>query len=154
MLHYISAQTKEDYSAAAILFREYAAWLNIDLSFQHFEEELRQLNEMYALPNGGIILCKEKEEYIACVGIRRLDETTAEMKRMYVKPVHQGKGIASELLKLSIGLAKHCRYTSIRLDTLNTMAPAMNLYKKFGFIETPAYYFNPNETVVYFQKSL
>lgn len=154
MPHYIIATTQEDYSAAADLFKEYATWLNIDLSFQHFEEELSGLREMYSFPKGGIILCKDGEEYIACVGIRRLDEQTAEMKRMYVKPDQQGKGIASELVKRSLEMAKECNYTSLVLDTLSTMTPAMNLYKKSGFEEIPAYYHNPNTTVIYFKKNL
>lgn len=154
MFYYTNAQTTEDYFAAASLFKEYAEWLNIDLSFQHFDEELQELQKMYASPNGGIILCKNEEEYIACVGIRKLDGTTGEMKRMYVQPDYQGKGIAAELVKRSLELAKNCGYTSVRLDTLNTMTPAINLYKKFGFEETPAYYHNPNKTVLYFQKHI
>src|SRR4051812_35875598 len=98
MINYLVAESDEEYEKAGELFKEYAIWLNIDLSFQHFEEELLKLREMYALPVGGIILCKEGNEYVGCVGIRKLDETTAEMKRMYVKPAHQKKGIASELL--------------------------------------------------------
>lgn len=151
---YLPANNSESYNAAATLFREYAIWLGIDLSFQHFEEELQQLNSMYAPPAGGIILCKYEEKYVGCVGIRKLDEATAEMKRMYVQPAFQGKGIAGELLLRSLKLAKYCGYESVRLDTLSTMTPAMNLYRKFGFEETEAYYFNPNETVVYFQKFL
>ncbi|MCP9752937.1 GNAT family N-acetyltransferase [Ferruginibacter sp. HRS2-29] len=154
MPQYIIAATKEDYSAAATLFKEYASWLNIDLSFQHFEEELSGIKQMYRLPEGGIILCKEGEEYIACVGIRKHDSETAEMKRMYVKPSHQGKGVASELVRRSLQLAKDCNYTSLVLDTLSTMIPAMNLYKKSGFREIPAYYHNPNKTVIYFKRTL
>jgi hypothetical protein len=34
------------------------------------------------------------------------------------------------------------------------MQPAMNLYKENGFKEIPAYYYNPEPTAVYFEKSL
>lgn len=154
MISYILAETNSDYAAAASLFKEYVAWLNIDLTFQHFDEELLELEEMYALPRGGIILCKDENKFVACVGIRRLDQKTAEMKRMYVQPAFQRKGIADELVKRSLQLAKRCNYKLVKLDTLNTMMPAMNLYKKYGFTETKAYYHNPNDTVVYFEKIL
>ena len=154
MFSYILAETNSDYAAAANLFKEYAVWLNIDLSFQHFDEELLELEEMYALPRGGIILCKHENEFVACVGIRRFNEKTAEMKRMYVKPAFQRKGISDELVKRSIQLAKRCNYKVMKLDTLNNMTPAINLYKKHGFVESIAYYHNPNETVVYFEKTL
>lgn len=154
MIDYILATTKEEYNAAAVLFREYAAWLNIDLCFQNFEAELLQLDSMYASPVGGIILCREENEYIGCVGIRKIDDETAEMKRMWVKTGHHGKGIGSELLNRALQLAKDCGYKKIRLDTLNTMAPAISLYRKNGFAEIAPYYHNPDERALYFEKLL
>jgi putative acetyltransferase len=152
MPEFLFATTKEEYKAAAELFREYAVWLNIDLSFQNFEKEMQGLEAMYSLPHGGIILCKEAGAFIGCVGIRKIDSENAEMKRMWIQPGHQGKGIGNALLKKATELAKTCGYKKIKLDTLNTMTPAMNLYKRNGFVEIPAYYHNPNETAVYFEK--
>ncbi len=150
----VYAHTKEEYEAAAELFREYAAWLNIDLCFQHFDEELEQLHTMYALPHGGIILCKENDRFIGCVGIRRINDTTAEMKRMWIKTDQHGKGLGSALLNKALELAKTCGYKKIQLDTLNHMTPAINLYRKNGFVEIPAYYHNPDARALYFEKLL
>lgn len=148
------AHNNEMYNAAAKLFSEYAEWLGIDLSFQHFENELNGLEAMYSAPNGGIILCKENDQFIACVAVRRIDDTTAELKRMYVQPAYQGKGIASRLLENALQLAKDLGYSSVRLDTLDNMTPAIQLYKKYGFYEIPAYYHNPIGNAVYFEKLL
>ncbi|MBC7936921.1 MAG: GNAT family N-acetyltransferase [Rhizobacter sp.] len=154
MPEFIHAQSKEDYSAAAELFREYAAWLNIDLRFQNFEAELQSLDKMYTLPNGGIILCKKESLFIGCVGIRKIDDESAEMKRMWVKKNQHGKGLGSELLHKAIALAKNCGYKKIKLDTLNTMTPAISLYRKNGFVEIPAYYHNPDDRAMYFERLL
>ena len=154
MPEYFLANSTEKYNAAAKLFSEYAAWLAIDLGFQHFEEELVTLKKMYAPPSGGIILCKEESNYIACVGIRKIDTDTAELKRMFVQPAHHHKGIGNILMTRSIELARQCDYKMIRLDTLDHMNPAISLYKKYGFIETAPYYFNPNSTAVYFELKL
>jgi GNAT superfamily N-acetyltransferase len=151
MHDYIIAGTDEDYRNAAKLFKEYAAWLNIDLAFQHFEEELQELKTMYAAPDGGIVLCKNSNDYIACVAVRKISNDTAELKRMFVKQAYQGHGIGKILLEKAIELARSANYTCIRLDTLNHMLPAINLYKKYGFYEIPAYYNNPNTTAVYFE---
>lgn len=151
MADYIIANSAEEYINAAKLFKEYAAWLNIDLSFQNFEDELNELKTMYAAPGGGIIVCKINNEYVACVGLRKIDSDTAELKRMYVQPAFQRAGIAKALLEKAIELAKAANYKCIRLDTLNYMLPAINLYKKYGFVEIPAYYHNPNATAVYFE---
>lgn len=154
MREFIQASSHEHYQAAAILFKEYAASLHINLSFQHFDEELQQLQNMYSLPHGGIILCRDKNIFIGCVGIRKNTEEIAELKRMYVLPTYQGKSIGNEMLNQALLFAKKCRYKSVRLDTLNTMLPAMNLYRKNGFKEINAYYHNPIDTVVYFEKKL
>lgn len=151
MFDYIIVQSDGEYAIAARLFEEYAAWLKIDLSFQKFDEELTVLKAMYAAPDGGIILCKTGNEFIGCVAIRKINNSTAELKRMFVHTAFQGKGIGKILLEKAIELADNAGYLSIRLDTLNYMLPAINLYKKYGFYEIPAYYHNPNETAVYFE---
>ncbi|MEI7965582.1 MAG: GNAT family N-acetyltransferase [Chitinophagaceae bacterium] len=151
MPEYIIVHTPEEYSAAAKLFTEYAAWLNIDLSFQHFESELKELSQMYAAPTGGIILCKEDENYIACVAIRKIDTETAELKRMYVQSDKQGKGIGKTILTQAIEMARGCGYQRIRLDTLDHMTAAINLYKHAGFKLIQAYYHNPIASALYFE---
>ena len=151
MVNYLRADTDEEYKNASILFKEYAAWLNIDLSFQHFDDELIAIKAMYGLPDGGIILCKYRDEFIGCVGIRKIDNHTAELKRMFIKQAWQKQGIGKILLKKVVELARILNYTVIRLDTLNYMMPAIKLYKEYGFYEIPAYYNNPNATVVYFE---
>ena len=154
MPEYIIVKSKDEYKAAAILFAEYANWLGIDLSFQHFEEELKSLEQMYAAIYGGIILCKEDNEFIGCVAIRKFADNIAELKRMYVQPACQQRGIGKALMERSIKLAADCGYKKIVLDTLNDMTAAIQLYKQYGFEEIPAYYHNPNATVVYFEKEL
>jgi putative acetyltransferase len=150
----IKANTKTDYEAAIALFKEYAAWLNIDLGFQSFDAELTQLNEMYAAPMGIILLNTTKEEYTACVAVRNKGEDIAELKRMYVQPAQRGRGVAKKLLQEAIEFAVIAGYKKIRLDTLATMHPAINLYKQFGFYEIPAYYHNPESNAVFFEKEL
>lgn len=154
MIDYISANTDEDYINAALLFKEYAAWLNIDLRFQQFDDELLKLKTMYGSPVGGIILCKIENEFIACVGIRKIDNNTAELKRMFVKPTYQKQGIGKILLRIAIQLAETRNYKTIRLDTLNHMTTAISLYKNHGFYEIPPYYHNPNKTALYFEMKL
>ncbi len=151
MIDYLTANTDEEYDHAAILFKEYAAGLSIDLGFQHFDEELKELKTMYGFPGGGIILCKTGNEFIGCVGIRKIDFNTAELKRMFIKPAYQKQGIGNVLLEKAITLAKTLNYTTIRLDTLSYMIPAIKLYRQYGFYEIPAYYHNPNATAVYFE---
>ena len=154
MPEYIHVRTIEEYAEASSLFRQYAAWLNIDLGFQKFTEELNDLQGMYASPYGGIILSRNENNFSGCIAIRKIDTDTAELKRMYVQAEFQHKGIGKGLLNEAISLAKKYGYKKIRLDTLSNMTPAIELYKKNGFYEIPAYYYNPEKTAVYFEKLL
>ncbi|CAN5790478.1 GNAT family N-acetyltransferase [soil metagenome] len=154
MFEYIRVSTQEEYEAAASLIKEYADWLNIDLAFQKFSEELLQLKKMYGPPFGGIILVKSESNYIGSIAIRKIDAATAELKRMYVKSDYQQHGIGSKLLEEALEMAKNYGYRKIQLDTLSNMLPAISLYRKNGFYEIPAYYFNPEKTAVYFEKIL
>lgn len=146
--------SKEEYAVAAGLFREYAREIGIDLGFQDFEKELVDLSSMYAKPLGGIILCRVEDVFIACVAIRKQAGGIAELKRMYVRPGFQNLGIGRQLMEKAIELAKELGYQKIRLDTLDTMHPAIHLYKTYGFTEIPAYYHNPISNAVYFERAL
>lgn len=154
MIDYLLAKTKEDYETAKLLFREYAALINIDLTFQKFDDELSDISKMYAPPSGGIILCKADEKFVGCIAIRKIEDSICELKRMYVNPNFQRKGIGKVLLEKALDLAINYNYKLIRLDTLNYMAPAIYLYKQYGFYEIEPYYFNPNTTTVFFEKKL
>ena len=154
MFKIITVQTETEYAAASALFKEYAVWLNIDLSFQNFEEELLKLKEMYSKPNGAIFLLQQADEFIGCVAIRKKEEGIAELKRMYIKPTTRKIGGGTMLLEKALAAAKLLGYDLIRLDTLANMTPAINLYKKHGFYEIAPYYFNPEENAVFFEKKL
>jgi len=154
MIDFYLAKTDEDYGDARLLFKEYADAININLDFQHFDEELDGLRKMYAAPNGGIILAEEESEIIACIGIRKISESVGELKRMYTRPGHQNKGIGKILLEKALQLAKDCNYSVVKLDTLNYMLPAIHLYQQAGFYQIAPYYHNPIPTAVYFEKVL
>ena len=154
MPEYLHAITPEHFKAARQLFTEYATWLNVDLCFQNFDSELGNLENIYVPPHGDLILCKHKDEYIGCVGIRLFSEDVAEMKRLFVKENARKLGIGSSLVKEAERSAKNKGYNEIKLDTLDKMITAVNLYKKNGYQETGSYYHNPLEGVVYFSKTL
>jgi putative acetyltransferase len=154
MVEIVIANNEKEYEAAAILFKEYAAWLNIDLGFQKFDEELLQLQEMYYFPAGAILLSKKENIFTGCVAVRKKENSIAELKRMFIKTQYRKEGIGALLLQRALEIATQLHYKKIRLDTLDTMTPAINLYKKHGFYEIEPYYFNPEKNAVFFEKVL
>ena len=151
---YKTAHTENEFEQARVLFKEYADTLGVDLSFQDFERELGIIHVQYNKPDGGLLLVFANDNPIGCAGVRRLDERTAELKRMYVKYGYRGRRIGVELLKLSLNMAKALGYKKIRLDTLGNMDKAQELYKSFGFYVIPPYRFNPIRGTIYMEKNL
>ena len=135
----------DNLDAVRDLFREYAKGLGVDLCFQDFEQELSTLPGKYARPKGRLYLAYDQGEAIACIALRPIDERIGEVKRLYVKPTHRRQGLSKILVERIIDDARSLGYKRLVLDTLNTMTPAMNLYKSLGFVEIEAYYPNPLE---------
>lgn len=153
-MEYIIPQTENQFNDAIGLFQEYANSLNISLAFQKFEEELNIIHSMYGSPTGCLLLVYEQQLPIACAAYRKIEEGICELKRMYIKPSHRGKGIGQKLLDLLCTRAKLNGYLYMRLDTLDSMLPAIKLYTNNDFYAVEAYYHNPNDGVVYMEKRL
>ncbi len=154
MLQYLTPTNQEQLNDAINLFNEYANSLNISLAFQNFTEELTIIESMYGSPIGCLLLVYDNDEAIACAAYRKIEDGICELKRMYIKPSYRGMKIGKTLLEMLCARAFKNGYTKMRLDTLDTMMPAIGLYKKKGFYTIPAYYHNPNEGVVYMEKCL
>jgi len=129
----------DDVALIRALFREYAGSLGVDLSFQRFDEEL------VALPAGydAVLVAHVDGEAAGCVGVRPLDSTTCEMKRLYVRPAARGAGLGRALALRAIDHARALGYERMLLDTLPTMAAARSLYRELGFVEVAPYRHNP-----------
>jgi ribosomal protein S18 acetylase RimI-like enzyme len=136
------------------LFEEYGRSLGFDLSFQGFDEELATLPGKYAPPNGTVIIARADGTPVGCVALRRIDQETCEMKRLYVRPAARGLHIGGELARRIIQAAEERGYRSMRLDTLQTMKSAVALYKGLGFQEIAPYIFNPIPGALFMEKRL
>jgi ribosomal protein S18 acetylase RimI-like enzyme len=126
------------------LFGEYAEWLQVNLCFQGFQQELAELPGKYAPPKGAILLAVDGERVVGCVALRPLEENICEMKRLYVRPVAQGQHVGERLVNAIISEGRRLGYDKMRLDTLpEKMGKAIGIYRRAGFLEIAPYYENP-----------
>jgi ribosomal protein S18 acetylase RimI-like enzyme len=150
----LPAKSPNEIAHARILFREYAASLNVDLCFQSFEEELANLPGKYAPPEGQLILAWAGETVAGCVALRKLEPAVCEMKRLYVRPAYRGSGLGRRLADAVIAESRGIGYRRMRLDTLESLASALNLYRSLGFHRIQPYTANPCADVVYLELDL
>jgi ribosomal protein S18 acetylase RimI-like enzyme len=153
-MHLIQAHTANDLETVRTLFREYQQWLGVNLCFQGFEEEWATLPGRYAPPPGRLLLAWEGEQAAGCVALRPLDAGACEMKRLFVRPAYRGQGLGRILALQMVSDATALGYTVMRLDTLDTLDPAMRLYRELGFQRRAPYYANPLSGVVYWERAL
>ncbi len=144
MIEIIQVETPEEIEETRRIFREYEAWLDLDLCFQGFEEELESLPGKYARPEGGLFLVIAKGNVAGCAALRKLDDRICEMKRLFVRPEFRGEKIGISLIEKIIAEAREIGYEKLRLDTYPPkMGKAVKLYESYGFVEIQPYYHNP-----------
>ncbi len=136
------------------LFLEYQSAIGTDLCFQDFTRELTDLPGEYAPPSGRLLLAVSEGDAAGCAAMRRIEEEVCELKRMYIRPKHRGKGIGRIMAEVMIGEARKLGYKRMRLDTLSTMKEAIGLYESLGFIDIPAYRYNPISGARYMELAL
>ena len=159
----VSPATAGDLPSVREMFIEYATWLGMDLSFQHFDEELTSLPGKYSPPDGLILLAKTTSDGAAgttsdrvagCVALRRFDARRCEMKRLWVREPFRKLGVGQLLVSSIINTARAAAYEAMVLDTLRSMIPARRLYESFGFRVIDPYYNNPLPGAVYLSLDL
>ncbi len=144
MVSIVQVNSSAEISTTAALFEEYAASLDLDLSFQGFAQELAALPGDYAPPQGILLLATEDDAALGCLGIRPFEwPFIAELKRLYVRPQARGRGVGTLLVHRALSFARVAGYRRVRLDTLPTMFAAQRLYEAAGFQQIEAYRFNP-----------
>lgn len=145
----------DDLESIRILFREYQDFIGISLCFQSFEEELDSLPGKYSIRNNGnLYLAESDDQPVGCVAFYRIDETTCELKRLFVRPAFQKLGMGRSLMERAIKDAADCGYQTMILDTLRRLESAGRLYQQLGFEEIEPYNVNPHPDVAYYSRPL
>ena len=147
VLELATPSTPEDLQATREIFQEYARGLDVDLCFQHFDEELATLPGEYAPPRGALLLARVDGVVAGCVALRPLEASdypdAAEMKRLYVRSAYRRSGLGRQLAEAALDAARRAGYASVLLDTLDDMEAARALYEDLGFEPIEPYYHNP-----------
>ena len=91
-------------------------------------------------PSGTFLVLLDGDTTVAGGGIRRFDETTCEIKRMWTHPDYRRQGHASSVLKNLVEIARtELGYSRLLLETGPAQPEALRMYRELGFREIGNY---------------
>jgi GNAT superfamily N-acetyltransferase len=128
------------------LFREYGEWvarrLDQDLGITFTDADLDRHHDAFRgelprllAPRGRLVVARLGDDPVGVGTLKPVDATTAEIKRMYVRPAAQGRGVGRAILSRLLDDARAEGYATARLETLRFMTAAEAMYRAVGFVD-------------------
>jgi len=122
----------------------------------HYIEELNRLfdagfdpngspadHDDFLPPHGVFLVARLDGQAIGCGGLKSLDVTTGEIKRLWIAPEARGLGLGRRLVRLLEDHARGMGLNRVLLDTNRALTAARALYLGEGYAEVPPYNDNP-----------
>ncbi len=152
------AESAADVAVVQQLWREYWDSVGLPMNFQGFDAELAGLPGIYGAEGGAdggaLLLAFQKEEAAGTIALRRLNGTSGEVKRLYLRSKFRGHGLGRRLLNEVIQRARAFQYDCLYADTLPSMMEALSLYERVGFERVEAYSNTPTPNAIYLRLKL
>ena len=94
-------------------------------------------------PLGAFVVARLFGEPVGCGGVKRVDDKTGEIKRVWTSPSARGLGVARSMIGALEALARTMRLEALRLDTNRALTEAHALYRAQGYREIARFNDNP-----------
>lgn len=117
------------------LVKELDAYLAITDGDDHaFYDQYNKLDKIKH-----VLVAYQNNEAIGCGAIKRFDEISMEIKRMYVKPSKRGGKVAQQIIEKLEHWAREMGYKRCILETGERQEEAVRFYHKSGYKRTENY---------------
>lgn len=112
-----------------------------------------RFNSIQQLPT--VVIAYYQGQLVGCGCFKQFDETSVEVKRMYVTKELRGKGIGAAILHELEKWAAELKVDTMVLETGNNQPEAIHLYGKMGYAVIPNYgQYSGMETSICMKKEL
>jgi putative acetyltransferase len=101
--------------------------------------DIEALPGPYVPPDGALLVAWVGGAAAGSVGLARLDATTTELRRLWVRPAFRRAGVARALTVASLERAAALGYERLVLDVVPSRTGAIDLYRSLGFAEIEPY---------------
>ena len=149
--HEIAFAKELVYRVAHRLFRDTRP-LEESIAYYESKGELHDMDDLMQtyFDNKGVFLVMTDESQVIGTGaIRRLDDVTCELKRVWLLFEYHGMGLGYCMIQELLAFARETGYQRIRLETdREGQSRAYDLYKRLGFYEIPRYSDNEDDVAM------
>jgi GNAT superfamily N-acetyltransferase len=130
----------DDHDAVARELRAYLTWLGEELDGEGLDKDIAHWQSAYDGARGRLLVVEDPEGVVVgTAAVRLLEPGVGEVKRMWIRPAHQGKGLGRPLMDACLTEARALGCRRLRLDSERRLAAAVHLYRAYGFKEIPDY---------------
>jgi ribosomal protein S18 acetylase RimI-like enzyme len=137
----------DDGAVARELFA-YLAFLGETLDGEGIDRDIAQWQSAYDGANGVLlVVIAPGGDVVGTAAVRRLEPGIGEIKRMWIRPAHQGKGLGRPLIDACLAEARALGFRRLRLDSERKLEAALHLYRAYGFVEVADYNRNPRAEI-------
>lgn len=97
-------------------------------------DDLNDISSSYGALGEAFFVAVNSGKVIGTVAVKREDERTAMLRRLFVDPTYRRKRIGTQLLERAVQFCCEVGYTELIFKTTSTMQNAVRLCEKKGFI--------------------
>lgn len=133
------------------LVKELDAYLKVTDGDEH--DFYNQFNSLEKIKK--VVVAYKEGIPIGCGAFRKVDDSSVEIKRMYVKPNERGSGVAKEILNFLEIWAKENKFQKCILETGDRQVEAIRFYQKLGYYRIQNYgQYTEMENSLCFEKTI
>ena len=130
----------EDHAAVARELADYLSYIGDALDAEGLDHDIAHWQEEYDGRTGVLLVVADPAgKVVGTAAVRLLEPGVGEIKRMWLRPAWQGRGLGRRLMDACLDEARRLGCRALRLDTQAKLEAAVRLYRAYGFSEVARY---------------
>jgi putative acetyltransferase len=98
------------------------------------DADLHDIRASYHATGGCFdVLIDPAGNVVGSVGLMCKSPSVCELRKMYLRPAHRGRGLGRRLMEHALQRAKDLGFSRMELETAGVLDQAIRLYESFGF---------------------
>lgn len=107
------------------------------------DADLNSIETSYLSRGGSFYVIEVDGKLLGSAGLYPIDNSTCELRKMYLHPSFRGRGAGKHLLGLLLADARKFGFSRVTLETASVLREAISLYRSYGFREYTPEHLSP-----------